>query len=134
MKLKANVLYYFREGEREYKRAVEILENLGIEYIPIKIHDRMLDENFIELMLEYCHNGFDDLIKNPKKMVLDIDYDTITTKQLIKLIAKEKDNILRPVWFLGLSGGEGVITSTMREDEFTIYKKYNEREMSEIYG
>lgn len=133
MTLKANVLYYFRDGDREYKRCVQILDKLHIPYIPIKIHDRMLDETFIKIMLEFCENGFEDLLKNPKRMNIQLDFDKLTTNELISIIVRERDNVLKNVWFLGLSGGNGVVTSTMTEDAFTIYIPFKEREMSKIY-
>lgn len=129
MKVNCNVLYYFEKG-REYNKAINILEKLNIKYVPIEIHSRMIDTKFIHLLLEFCENGFEDLIKNQNKTTEKLDLDTMTTNQLIELIVEKQDEILKPVWFLGKNR---ILTSKMIEDDFTVHIPYNERELSKIY-
>ena len=135
MKLNTNYFYFFNELDREKTRMEGIISKLGLNYVPIKVVPSKVDEKFIELMLEYCENGFDDLIKNPKKVDFGVgDIYEMKYSELVSLIAKEPEKFLKPAWFLGNSGNNGVLTSKGIEDEFTIYLKYTEREMSKIYG
>jgi hypothetical protein len=79
--------------------------------------------------------NFDDLMKKRSSQKWDFDLDTISTKQLVKKIVENPSEYLVQAWFLGVSGGEGVITTQrFEEDDLTIYIPYNEREMKEIYG
>lgn len=134
MKLNTNYLYYFNEREREYKRITNILDKYNIAYMPIKLNPNKIDAKFLELMLEACENGFDDLIKNPNKANFGTDIYELKYSEFIKMIVESPETYLRPVWFLGNSGNEAIITCKAIEDEFTKYLKYSEREMSKIYG
>jgi hypothetical protein len=135
MKLNTNYFYFFNENDREKARMENILAKLNIHYMPIKVVPSKVDEKFVELMLEFCENGFDDLIKNPKKVDFGVgDIYDLKYSELVTLITENPEKYLKPAWFLGNSGGNGVLTSKGIEDEFTVYLKYSEREMSEIYG
>jgi hypothetical protein len=142
MKPNCNILYYFNKN-REFNRFTEMLDKVGVKYIPIRIHEGMIDETFIYTMLDYYKNGtspqtklnFDDLMKKRSSQKWDFDLDAISTKQLVKKIVENPSEYLVQAWFLGVSGGEGVITTQrFEEDDLTIYIPYNEREMKQIYG
>lgn len=128
MKVNTNVLYYFRKG-REYDLATRILENLKIEYVAVRIHERMWDKKFLNIILEFCQNGFDDILKNQNKVKEAVD-DSMTTNKLINLLVETYDEYAKPVFFLGKNG---IVTSKLIEDEFTIHIPYKNREMSKIY-
>ena len=119
----------------EKKTKIEnIINKLDLNFVKVKLKPSNIDEKFIYLMLEFCSNGFDDLIKNPQRLDYGVDVYEMKTSELVKLLVENPKKFLKPAWFLGLSGGEGVITSKAIEDEFTIYLKYEKREMAKIYG
>lgn len=134
MKPNTNILYYFEESDREKRRMENIVAKLGLNYVPVKLKPKNVTESFVYLILEHCENGFDDIIKNTKKMNLDFDVEDLKTSELVKMISQEPQRWLKPSFFLGLSGGEGVVTSQGIEDLFTRYLKYEQREMAKIYG
>lgn len=134
MKPNTNIFYYFEDGDREKKKIEHILQRLGINYVPIKIPTSKIDEKFVWLMLEFCNNGFDDIVKNPSKVDFGIEINDLKCSELVSLIVAEPKKFLKQAWFLGISGSEGVVTSKAIEDEFTIYLKYEKREMAKIYG
>jgi arsenate reductase-like glutaredoxin family protein len=134
MKPNTNILYYFSENDRETKRIANILNKYTIQFVPIKVVESKIDEKFIELMLEFCQNGFEDIVKNFKKLDVPFDIEDLKYSELVALIVENPQKYLKPAWFLGKSGGGAVITSKGIEDEFTIYIKYKEREMAKIYG
>ena len=115
MKLNTNYLYYFSENEREFKRISNILGKYNIAYIPIRLSPSKVDKKFLELMLEACENGFDDLIKNPNKSDYGFDVYELKYSELVNLIIKSPQTYLKPVWFLGKSGNEAVIEQLIYE-------------------
>ncbi len=137
MKPKTNILYYFTKG-REYKKAKEILDFYKIQHVEILLHERMVDRKFLQLILGYCENGFDDLIKNKNKVnqsILGEDYEDLTVNEVIQIMVEQRDYIMKPVFFLGMRKAEpyGKVISKLTDDEFTAFRPYNEREMSRIY-
>lgn len=106
----------------------KILDDLEIEYVTIRVPNKKVTRDFISLMLHYTENGFEDLIKNPKKSGLDID--EMTTKQLITEIVLDPEKYLKEVWVLGKNG---ILKGIKNEDEMTVFVDYEKREMSKIY-
>ncbi len=129
--LKNNFLFYFSDKNREYKKIKVILNKFEIEHKQVRLTDERITKEFIESILEYCQNGFDDIVKNVNKVSRDKKYDDFKYSEMIAFIIEHKQEILKPVFFLGKNG---VVTSkTYDEDEFTIHIPYYKREMSKIY-
>ena len=126
-KPKTNILYYRKEG-RDFEHMKSLLDELEIDYVCIKVNNKKVTRDFVSLMLYYTENGFEDLIKNPKKSGLDVD--EMTTKQLITEIALDPDRYLKEVWVLGKNG---LLKSIKNKDELTVFVDYHKREMSKIY-
>jgi arsenate reductase-like glutaredoxin family protein len=135
MRLKTNVLYYFTKG-REFNATKGLLDRMGISFLPIQIHDRMIDKQFIEILLNYCENGFDDLLKPSKNKTIDgIVIDELKVSELISIIVDKKMEVLKPVLFLGMRKAEpyGKVLDKIVYDELTAFIPYEERELSKIY-
>lgn len=115
------ILYYVDINHKEYNQVINFLDKYGIGYVPIKIHERMVTEEFIHTLLAWTKNGFDDIVRKNfyKYLYPNYDYDDVKTSEMVKYIIKDYVDLLTPFIFVDTEGN--VITKAI-EREFTKYK------------
>ena len=130
-----NNFLFYTEKNKQYQEMKKILENLEIKYVEVRLNEAIVDEKFIVMLVERSVNGFDDLIKSPKRYMPELDLDEIKFDDFVKYIVENYENALKTAIFFGKLGASGDYrtTSGAVEDEYTVYIDYNKREMSEIY-
>lgn len=130
-----NNFLFYTDKNKQYQDMKAILNKLEIKYVEIRLNDAIVDEKFIVMLVERSTNGFDDLVKSPKRYMPDLDLDEIKFNDFVKVIVENYENALKTAIFFGQLGSSGQYqtTSGAIEDEYTVYVDYDKREMSKIY-
>jgi arsenate reductase-like glutaredoxin family protein len=116
------ILYYVDINHKEYHQVVNFLDKNDINYVPIKLHERMVDEAFIHVLLGWTKGGFDDIVRLNffKYLYPNVDIQELRTKELVKMIVKDYVDLLSPFIFVDTEGN--MITRAVERD-FLKYKK-----------
>jgi arsenate reductase-like glutaredoxin family protein len=130
-----NYLFYHTPN-KQYQMMKTVLNNLGITYKEIKMYPNLITKDFVVTLIEHCDEGFDDIIKNPKKSFIDKNYEDFTFNEMVEYITKNYETVLKSAIFFGRIGGSSAykVTTGAIEDDFTVHIPYEHREMSKIYG
>lgn len=115
-----NILYYVDINHKDYHQAVTILDKYNIGYVPIRMHERMVDDDFIEMLLSWSTNGFDDIVRKTFFNYLhpNLDYNEIKYSEMVKHITNNYVDLLKPFIFVGSDG----TMITQAKDAY--FKKY----------
>lgn len=117
-----NILYYVDINHKDYHQAITILDKFNISYVPVRMHERMIDEDFIEMLLSWSTNGFDDIIRKTffNYIYPSVDYNEVKYSQMVKYIIENYVDLLKPFIFVG---SDGVMITQAKENDFKQYIK-----------
>lgn len=117
-----NILYFVDINHKDYHQAITILDKFNITYVPIKMHERMVDGDFIELLLSWATNGFDDIVRKTffNYLYPDLDYNEITYNKMVSLIMENYVDLLKPFIFVG---SDGTMITQAKDADFKKYIK-----------
>ena len=115
------ILYYVDINHKEYNQVVNFLDKNNISYVPIKIHERMVNEAFIHTLLGWTKRGFDEIVRKNFYNYLypSYPYEEVKTSEMVAYIIKDYVDLLTPFIFVDTEGN--LITKAV-EREFTKYK------------
>jgi hypothetical protein len=117
-----NILYFSDNNHKDYYTMVNFLDENNINYVPVLMHERMVNEQFIKLLLDFSVSGFDDIVRKSyfKTLFPDFVYEDVKTSKMISLLEKYYIDLLRPVIFVG---DDGIIRTNPIKREFQNYTK-----------
>lgn len=121
-----NILYFVDINHKDYHQAITILDKFNITYVPIKMHERMVDGDFIELLLSWATNGFDDIVRKTffNYLYPDLDYNEITYNKMVSLIMENYVDLLKPFIFVG---SDGTMITQAKDADFKKYIKRGDK-------
>lgn len=115
-----NILYYVDINHKDYHQAVTILDKYDVGYVPVRMHERMVNEDFIETLLSWSQNGFDDIVRKTffNYLFPSLDYNELKYSEMVKCIVENYVDLLKPFIFIG---SDGTMITQAKENDF---KKY----------
>jgi arsenate reductase-like glutaredoxin family protein len=101
---------------------MSFLDENQINYVPVLMHERMVDKDFISLILDFTQSGFDDIVRKSYFKILYPNevYEDTKTSEMIRLIEKNYVDLLKPVLFVG---DDGIMRTQPTKKEFEKYIK-----------
>lgn len=111
-----NILFYVDTNYKEYHKIIKILDDLEINYVPIRVHERMVNSEFISMLLDFSNAGFDDIVRPSFVRMLypELNYDDITTLEMMAMLQENYVDLLKQAIFVGKNGV--LTTSTIKFD------------------
>lgn len=117
-----NILFYLDTNYKDYYKAMNILDELNIKYVPVRLHERMVDKKFLSMLLEFTSNGFDDIIRlnSFESLFPELDYQDVSYSDMLNYIELNYLDLLKSFIFLGK---DGKIVSKATEKSFYRYEE-----------
>lgn len=130
-----NNFLFHTSKNKQYQEMKKILDNLEIKYVEVRLNEAIVDEKFINMLVERSTNGFDDIVKSPTRYMPELDLEEMKFNDFVKYIVENYENALKTAIFFGKIGAKGdyQTASGAVEDEYTVFVEYQKREMSKIY-
>ena len=119
-----NILYFSDTYNKEYYNLVKMLDENNVNYVPILMHERMVDEEFVKLLLEFSPNGFDDIVRKTYFNTLypNLIYNEVKFNRMVNIIVNNYVDILKSAMFVG---DDGILRTQAIEKDFKKYFKGN---------
>ena len=117
-----NILYFTDTNHKDYYTMMSFLDENQINYVPVLMHERMINKDFISLILDFTQSGFDDIVRKSYFKILYPNevYEDTTTSEMIGMIEKNYVDLLKPVLFVG---DDGIMRTQPTKKEFQKYIK-----------
>lgn len=101
-----NILYFSDTYNKEYYNLVKFLDDNNINYVPILMHERMVDETFVKMLLDFAPNGFDDIVRKTYFNTLypNLIYNDVKFNRMVNIIVNNYVDVLKSAMFVGTDG------------------------------